>query len=156
MGFIFCNEFQKIPPQSALIISVFRRRCFGMTQEERVRVHELRQSGMSYANIAKDTGLSLNTIKSFCLRNGMTSSKKEEGPRCLNCGKQLRKSQFKPRKFCCDGCRNTWWNKRRYLRSSDKMEEYICPVCGEKFYDYSSKHRKYCSQNCYQNREEGK
>ena len=118
-----------------------------MTQEERVRVHELRQNGVSYANIAKDTGLSLNTIKSFCLRNGMTTGKKEAGPQCLNCGKHLRKSSFKPRKFCSDSCRNTWWNKRRYLRRSDKMEEYICPVCGEKFYDYSSKHRKYCSQN---------
>jgi len=124
----------------------------GMTQEEKIRVRELRQNGISYSNISQATGLSLNTIKSFCLRNGMTSSKREEGPTCLNCGKRLRKSHFKPRKFCSDGCRNMWWNKRRYLRHSEKMKEYICPVCGERFYDYSSKNRKYCSQSCYQNR----
>ena len=124
-----------------------------MTHEEKVRVRELRQLNMSYSNIARETGLSINTIKSFCSRNGMVISQKNEC-KCLSCGKTLRKSKYKPRKFCSDSCRNTWWNKRRYLRRNDKIEEYTCVVCGRKFYDYKSEGRKYCSQECYQKRGE--
>ena len=124
-----------------------------MTHEEKVRVRELRQQNMSYSNIAHVTGLSINTIKSFCSRNGMVISQKNEC-KCLSCGKTLRKSKYKPRKFCSDSCRNTWWNKRRYLRRNDKIEEYTCVVCGGKFYDYKSEGRKYCSQECYQKRGE--
>ena len=76
-----------------------------MTHEEKVRVRELRQLNMSYSNIARETGLSINTIKSFCSRNGMVISQKNEC-KCLSCGKTLRKSKYKPRKFCSDNAVN--------------------------------------------------
>lgn len=122
-----------------------------MTLEEKIKVRELRLKSQSYSQIASETGISINTIKAFCSRNGIVDALNRKGL-CLTCGKSLKKTKYKPKKFCSDSCRNTWWNKRRYLRRNDQIEEYTCIVCGEKFFDYRSEGRKYCSQACYQSR----
>lgn len=47
-----------------------------MNQDEKARIIELREEGLSYTEIAKRMDISKNTIKSFCRRNGITETKK--------------------------------------------------------------------------------
>ena len=152
MGIIFLPIFKNTPPISPSNLRI-PKEVLIMTNEERIKVRELRQQNIPYFQIARETGLSINTIKSFCSRNGLVSLVKRDC-KCLNCGKTLRKTKYKPRKFCSESCRNTWWNKRRYLRRNDNTIEYTCVICGEKFFDYRSEGRKYCSLECYQRRGE--
>ena len=77
----------------------------------------LRQAGRSYAEIAGELGISKNTVKTFCRRNGLTveaenvpvteTSDQLEGRLCPTCGKQVIQTQGrKEKKFCSDTCRN--------------------------------------------------
>ena len=50
-----------------------------MNQDEKARIIELREEGLSYTEIAKRMDISKNTIKSFCRRNGITETKKDKG-----------------------------------------------------------------------------
>ncbi len=45
-----------------------------MTADERNKIIQMRQAGMSYKQIAEILGKKLNTIKTFCNRNGLTMS----------------------------------------------------------------------------------
>ena len=42
-----------------------------MTVEQKDRITALRNSGKSYAEIAKELGLGKSTVSNFCLRNGV-------------------------------------------------------------------------------------
>ena len=42
-----------------------------MTVEQKDRITALRNSGKSYAEIARDLGLRKSTVSNFCLRNGV-------------------------------------------------------------------------------------
>ena len=44
-----------------------------MTSEEKSRLSAMRKAGRSYTEIAAELGISKNTIKTFCRRNGLTS-----------------------------------------------------------------------------------
>ena len=46
-----------------------------MTVEQKDRITALRNSGKSYAEIAKELGLGKSTISNFCLRNGVELGK---------------------------------------------------------------------------------
>ena len=54
-----------------------------MTVEQKDRITALRNSGKSYAEIARELGLGKSTVSNFCLRNGViiksVSSNTEEG-----------------------------------------------------------------------------
>ena len=50
-----------------------------MNQDEKARIIELREEGLSYTEIAKRMDISKNTIKSFCRRNSITEIKKDKG-----------------------------------------------------------------------------
>ena len=50
-----------------------------MNKDEKARIIELREEGLSYTEIAKIMDISKNTIKSFCRRNGITETKKDKG-----------------------------------------------------------------------------
>lgn len=97
-----------------------------------------------------EIGVSINTVKSFCRRNGMCTSR---GNRCIYCGGIITQLPgTKKRVFCSDKCKQTYWNKMRTTRVSKNKLPHQCPVCGEIFYDYSSSKRTYCSQECYHKR----
>lgn len=42
-----------------------------MTNSEKKMIRELRIKGLSYSEVAETTGLNLETIKSYCHRNGL-------------------------------------------------------------------------------------
>lgn len=125
-----------------------------MTTEERNKIVRMRKTGIGYATIAQELGLSKNTVKTFCRRNGLTSAERaESGPEqhiCPQCGAYVEQTPGrKAKKFCSDICRNKWWNTHLGEVKREAMYEYACPTCGKTFYAYGNRHRKYCSHQCY-------
>ena len=127
-----------------------------MNDTQRQQVRKLRADGYSYSKVAQALGLSENTIKTFCRRNGLggvvetPSEVISDGHHCLCCGIPVPQNVGrKEKKFCSDKCRNKWWNS-----NLDKVErkanyEYECPYCKKPFTAYGNKNRKYCSHGCY-------
>lgn len=131
-----------------------------MTIDEKNRIIQMRKDGLGYGKIALELGISRNTIKSFCQRNELTGAVSampeitvtdalDEKP-CLNCGQPVRQNPGrKEKKFCCDACRNKWWNSHLSQVKRKAMYEFVCPACGKPFTAYGNQHRKYCSHECY-------
>lgn len=123
----------------------------------------MRGEGISYAKIAANLGLSENTVKSYCKRNNLsvisgpareeqpdTETEKESPDFCKNCGQpNEQRPGVKPRKFCSDKCRTTWWNSHLDKVSRKSIYHLICAACGKPFDSYGNKNRKYCSHACY-------
>lgn len=125
-----------------------------MTNEQKSNIKKMREKLYSYAEIAEILGLSLNSVKSYCLRKGLnTDALIKNAKRCKYCGKPIVElSKTKPRIFCCDACKLAWWKKHKTEQHSSYIAELTCPTCGKKFTAYKSSKRKYCSERCYQRR----
>ncbi len=129
-----------------------------MTDTQRAQVIKLRTAGNSYGSIARTVGISLNTVKSFCRRNNITEHSDTPVPviltgevtLCENCGREIRQiAKQKKKRFCCDKCRNEWWNKNLDKVQRKTVYEFKCPHCGKTFTIYGDNRRKYCSHACY-------
>ena len=125
-----------------------------MTNEQKNTIRKMREKLCSYAEISGVLGLSVSSIKSYCLRNELnTETLMSNVKRCKNCGKPLVEvSKTKPRVFCCDACKLTWWKKHKTNHKSPLIVEHTCLTCGKGFTAYKSSKRKYCSEQCYQRR----
>lgn len=114
-----------------------------MTDIQKEQIKLLRLSGLGYVKIAKELGVSVNTIKSYCRRNENTHT-------CLHCGKEIRiLSKVKPRKFCSDACRYLWWTEHKSELQHKNTYSFTCQCCGETFTTYRNRPRRYCSHPCY-------
>ena len=124
-----------------------------MTGEQKALVSNLRANGVGYGTIAKRVGLSENTVKSFCRRNGipdMAPVKSTEIHKCRLCGATVPQIPGrKEKKFCSDACRNKWWNTHLDLVDRRATREVTCQYCGKMFLVYGKRERKYCSHACY-------
>lgn len=129
-----------------------------MTDNQKKQIIKLRAEGMGYGTIAKKLDMPVNTVKSFCRRNKLNGSIEEETPVlppgettfCENCGKAIRQIKGrKPKRFCCDACRNKWWNSHLDLVKRKKIYSFKCLHCGKEFHLYGDSRRKYCSHECY-------
>ena len=125
-----------------------------MTIDEKEKVRQMREQGLSYATIASILNISINTVKSFCKYHNYKKSniRDENISYCQNCGKVLTQIEGKKTKrFCSDSCRYQWWYKhRKQTNSKNKTyKEYLCPTCGTKFKVYGNTTRKYCTHECY-------
>lgn len=129
-----------------------------MTDQQKTQTIRLRGEGFGYSKIAVMLGLSDNTIKSFCRRNGLTGmvgyqrkgSKQEHF--CPTCGLPVKQNPGrKEKKFCSDRCRNRWWNTHLDQVNRKALYEYECVYCGKPFVAYGNANRKYCSHECYVN-----
>lgn len=112
-----------------------------MTQSQKNTIETLRATGMQYAEIASEMGMSLSTIKMYFHRK-----KKPAPPRCDQCHRPLITTNKKAR-FCSASCRCKW--HQSHLDVSSDPEKYIryCHVCGRMF--YSTKNASFCSRPCY-------
>lgn len=150
-----------------------RERSVFMTAEQKEQIKILRMEGMGYIRVAQALGLSENTVKSFCRRQGLNSGTSyvsvtgkqtekevksaavitgEQSARhfCLNCGVVVEQSpNRKEKKFCSDKCRMTWWNANPNRLKRKAIYRYRCPQCNQEFEVYGNAKRKYCSHGCY-------
>ena len=126
-----------------------------MTQQQKEFIAEYRASGASYGEIAKELGLSVNTVKSYCQRNpiGKELPKLVEAvctDRCLQCNTPLEQTPgHRQKRFCSTKCRNRWWQAHLDLMKRKTMKSWICQYCGREFQQYGNRPRKFCSQGCY-------
>lgn len=125
-----------------------------MTDEEKKQINVYRKSGYGYKQISNFTGLSLNTIKSYCRRNNLTQSDlvsdKIKHYSCQQCGKEILQNEHrKLKRFCSDKCRNKWWNSHLSLVKRKANYQLVCKYCNKTFVVYGNKNRKFCCHNCY-------
>lgn len=130
-----------------------------MTNEQRIKITDMRNQGCGYSTIANAVGLSKDSVKAFCRCHGLAGVKAElnspEAPilndaSCLNCGAQLTHVPgVKRKKFCSTVCRQAWWNTHLEEVKRKAIYQYICPSCGKPFTAYGYAGRKYCSHACY-------
>ena len=128
-----------------------------MTPDEKSRLTAMRKAGRSYTEIADELGISKNTVKTFCRRNGLApeveSTPVDDIPAerlCPHCGKPVIQPEGrKQKKFCSDTCRNRWWNSHMDMVKRKAIYEYTCTTCGSAFTAYGNSHRKYCCHECY-------
>lgn len=74
-------------------------------QAKKEQVIKLRESGLSFGEIAKQLCISRSTVSSICQR-----AKEQEQHRCKKCGLLLKQtSGHRQRIFCSDKCRKAWW-----------------------------------------------
>lgn len=129
-----------------------------MTENQKAQIKKLRAAGNGYGKIAQILGISQNTVKSFCRRNPVTKTVEEgheenitgEIAFCENCGRAIQQiAKQKKKRFCCDKCRNEWWNAHLDQVKRKAVYDFKCPHCGRTFHVYGDKRRKYCSHACY-------
>ena len=110
-----------------------------MTEQQKEQIRELRESGVSYSNISKETGLSVGSIKMFVYRE--SSSKRKF---CKRCGAPLKMVKGKKEKVFC----STYCRVHYYLHSKKPIYK-ICPCCGKEFYNLYNPKQIYCSRECF-------
>ncbi|BAK46681.1 hypothetical protein CXIVA_07140 [Clostridium sp. SY8519] len=129
-----------------------------MTENQKSKIRTLRRKGYGYGRIAKELEIPLNTVKSYCRRNADEIAEKPkpaveytgEVTHCENCGREIRQiAKRKRKRFCCDKCRNAWWNSHLDQVKRKKVYYFVCPTCGKEFHLYGDSRRKYCSHECY-------
>ena len=124
-----------------------------MTEKDRALLMGYRQQGKGCAEIARLLGVSVNTVKSYCRRNGINAEKKAVQSKplvrkgtCKQCGAELEQlAHHRERQFCSDRCRMQWWHSHR--SDSRSAEEHTCPECRRTF--MTDRMQKYCSHECY-------
>lgn len=115
-----------------------------MNTNERMEIDRLHASGMGYRKIAKETGVSENTVKSYLRRL------KADELKCPVCGSPLVSVPgHRAKKFCSDRCRMSWRNSHRGLVKRQTFYTATCAFCGKTFRSYGNSGRKYCSRECY-------
>ena len=133
-----------------------------MNDTQRQQIRKLRAEGYSYSKVAQALGLSENTVKTFCRRNGLggvaevTTQIESDRNYCLCCGEPVKQNPGKKKKkFCSDKCRNKWWNSNLDKVNRKAVYSFECLTCHSPFTAYGNAKRKYCCLECYANRNKG-
>ncbi len=129
------------------------RRWFFVTKEQKSQITDLRKKGCGYATIAKTTAFSVNTVKSFCRRNGLAGRFADSStPVCAFCGGTLeQRPKTKPKRFCSESCRRAWWKVHPEAGVKKAYYEKVCAYCGRPYIVYGRQVSKYCCLDCSHN-----
>lgn len=121
-----------------------------MTDKQKIRVIEMRHRNIGYLRISQELQLSVNTVKTFCHRNGLGGRASDNCKYfCRQCGIAVSQNPGrKEKKFCSDTCRMLWWNSHQETVNRCAYYEFTCIYCGKAFQSYGNSHRKYCSRSC--------
>ena len=131
-----------------------------MNNIEREQIIALRAAGQSYARIAEALELSVNSVKSFCRRNALSSGvgkpvaqieseTTQNAASCEQCGCPVRQTPArKHKRFCSNACRTAWWNAHRTQVRRKTMRTFCCARCGMQFSRYGVTRRSFCSRSC--------
>ena len=118
-----------------------------MTEQEKNKIKQLRNEGLSYQDIAIQLNLSRNTVSSFLRR--IKQNETEIAGVCKFCAASfIPRSGNRIKHFCSDKCRMEWW-KRHKEKMKANLEIKHCIFCGREFETYKSRNKKYCSRECY-------
>lgn len=155
-GIIFLLISEKHLPKS-IVFSGYSEGGVLMTDEQKHQIADMRKNGYGYAAIAEVLGISKNTIKTYCNRNGLAGVRQKthrlilpEELFCKECGKPLAQPEkIKRLKFCSKECRTKWWSKHPEAVNQKAVYHFICKCCGKEFINYGHSNRKYCSHECY-------
>lgn len=127
-----------------------------MTDQEKKQIAIYRNQGLSYTAISNRMAISVNSIKTYCKRNGLggvrafAKNVDEKVCACENCGAPVVQNPGRKKKrFCSDKCRNAWWNAHQDEVNKKANYECVCAHCGKSFISYGNRNRKYCSHGCY-------
>lgn len=122
-----------------------------MNLEQKNTVKQLRHKGLGYKAIADILEVSVNTVKSYCQRNHLGQNRHSESHRlCDGCGQLfIQVRGRKKKRFCCDECRQRWWNANQHLVEKKAHYHITCKHCKQCFTSYGNNQRKYCSHACY-------
>lgn len=123
-----------------------------MTNEQKLKIKDLIESGLSYGQISNKLGIPRSTISSFYkahLEKDRTSST-ADFHKCKNCGNPLEFTDGKRKKtFCSQSCRLSWWAKHPEMKNRKAIYSFTCKTCGSAFNSYGNSKRIYCSRKCY-------
>ena len=131
-----------------------------MNNIEREQIVALRAAGQSYARIAGVLNLSVNSVKSFCRRNALSSGvgkpvaqieseTTQNAAFCEQCGQlTVQTPGRKHKRFCSDACRTAWWNAHRTQVRRKATRTFCCARCGMQFSRYGVTRRSFCSRSC--------
>lgn len=133
-----------------------------MKELEKQQIRDLRLKGDGYKAIASVLGITRDTVRGYCKRQGLdgdsrvvslnVEEKKKQNLLCACCSKPIKqKNRGRARRFCSEECRRKWWkdNSDKRNKKEEAIYKYTCPNCGKEFSSYGNKHRKYCSHDCY-------
>ncbi len=127
-----------------------------MTTDQQPRLQALREGGAAFTEIAEQLGMSVNTVKSYCRRQGIQPKTNDASPApptdtdcCAHCGKRLVSRTRHEKRYCSNACRIAWWNAHREQLSRKGMVRLACTYCGRAFESYPSQQRKYCGHGCF-------
>ena len=115
--------------------------------EQKTLILYYREQHMTYRQIGEKLGLSPDTVKTFCRRNGAQTGKTAQSAecRCRNCGAPVHPLPGRrERLFCSPACRTAYWRKHNLLGKDPRY----CAGCGALLTGGSAS-RKYCSHACY-------
>lgn len=116
-----------------------------MTENESRQIQILRAKQFTCAQIADETGLPVNTVKSYLRRHPVSAQSV-----CLQCGKPVTQTPHrKKKKFCSDRCRLRWWNEHPERITHRVVQTKTCLYCGAEFIAHQNEKQKYCSRKCY-------
>lgn len=122
-----------------------------LTEVDRRHIRMMRSAGVAYARIAAHLELNANTVKTYCLRDNITTDPDAQqvadplGVWCLHCCEPI--SLRVGSKFCSEPCRRAWWATHRTVVT----EELVCANCGHHVTvaRSGSAKRKYCCHPCF-------
>lgn len=128
-----------------------------MTDEQKLKIRNLRAEGFGYKKIATMMEISQNTVKTYCQRHNLGGNlamekKEENGDKhiCKCCGVEVKQNPGrKEKKFCSDACRNKWWNSHLNQVNRKAFYEIECAYCKKVFTVYGTTKRKYCCHECF-------
>ena len=124
------------------------RGVVAMTNEQKNIIRKMRMQNETYAAISSAVGIPIGTIKSYCHRHNPTSQTADT-VFCKNCGADIKKKpKAKPRLFCCDQCRMTWWKAHPDQIVRKKVYAHTCFNCGDVFHSHRA-NSQYCSRKCF-------
>ena len=120
-----------------------------MTEITKTKIIMLKNKEMSSADIARQLGISKETVKSFCKRHYKPLHLPEADVNiCVACGEHFEFGKRRT-KYCSKECRQKWWNTHpEYIMRKAYYFQY-CKYCGQEFSSYGNNSRKYCSHECY-------
>lgn len=116
-----------------------------MTKNDKERINALQNRGFGYKRIATETGLPVNSVKSYCRRHPIDRADEN----CEYCKAPLiRIPHKKEKRFCSDSCRMAWWKAHPHAVIRKKLYHHTCESCGQAF-DSPRLSSRFCSRRCY-------